>query len=44
MSVESEKIQKLMDIIIDQNNILNRVVESLDNIDRRVKKIELKID
>ncbi len=44
MDVDTEKVQKLIDFMDKQNSLLDRIIGSLDNIDRRVTKIEEKID
>jgi len=43
MSGEKKGERKILDFMEKQHSILDRVVESLDNIDRRVKKLEEKI-
>lgn len=43
MSDEKEETKKLFDFVVKQSALLDKIIGSLDNIDRRVKKIEEKL-
>lgn len=43
MSDEKEETEKMFNLVIKQSDLLDKIIDTLDNIDRRVKKIEMEL-